>query len=292
MKREQQAKKRDGLWADAVKRFRKNKLAMVGLFMLVVLILCAAFADYIAPYHYDDQRLEETFLSPSLQHPMGTDNLGRDIFSRVIYGTRTSLSIALVTVLTATVVGGILGAVAAFYGGVLDNTIMRFLDVFLAIPSTLLAIAIAAVLGPGIVNTVLAITIGQLPGLARIVRATVLSIKSEEYIRAARSIGAGNMRIIARHILPNAMAPIIVQATLYVASAILSISSLSFIGLGIQPPTPEWGSMLSAGRTYIRDYWFIVTFPGLAIMVTIFAFNLIGDGLRDALDPRLKTNRG
>ena len=292
MKREQQAKKRDGLWADAVKRFRKNKLAMVGLFMLVILILCAAFADYIAPYHYDDQRLEETFLSPSLQHPMGTDNLGRDIFSRVIYGTRTSLSIALVTVLTATVVGGILGAVAAFYGGVLDNTIMRFLDVFLAIPSTLLAIAIAAVLGPGIVNTVLAITIGQLPGLARIVRATVLSIKSEEYIRAARSIGAGNMRIIARHILPNAMAPIIVQATLYVASAILSISSLSFIGLGIQPPTPEWGSMLSAGRTYIRDYWFIVTFPGLAIMVTIFAFNLIGDGLRDALDPRLKTNRG
>ncbi len=281
-------KRKDGLWTDAAKRFRKNKLAMAGLVMLAILILCALFANYIAPFHYDEQNLPAAFESPSLRHLMGTDNLGRDIFSRIIYGTRTSLSIALVAVLVATLAGGLMGAVAAFYGGVLDNVIMRFLDVFLAIPSTLLAIAIAAVLGPGVTNTVLAITIGQLPGLARIVRATVLSIKGEEYIRAARSIGAGNMRIIGLHILPNAMAPIIVQATLYVASAILSISSLSFIGLGIQPPTPEWGSMLSAGRAYIRDYWFIVAFPGLAIMATIFAFNLIGDGLRDALDPRLK----
>lgn len=280
--------RKDGLWGDTFKRFKRNKLAMMGLCMICVLVLCAVLAPVIAPYHYDEQNLQDTFVFPCRKYPLGTDSLGRDILSRVIYGTRTSLSISVVTVIIATIIGGSLGAVAAYYGGPLDNIIMRFLDIFLAIPATLLAIAIAAAMGAGIFNTMIAITIGQLPGLARIVRATVLSIKGEEYIRAARSIGAGDGRILVRHILPNAMAPIIVQATLYVASAILSISSLSFIGLGIQPPTPEWGSMLSAGRTYIRDYWHIVVFPGLAIMLTIFAFNLMGDGLRDALDPRLK----
>lgn len=278
----------DSLWADAFRRFKRNKLAMFGFAMICILILCAIFAPLVAPYHYDYQSLDETFCAPSWKHLFGTDSLGRDIFSRVIYGTRTSLSISAATVLIATIVGGALGAVAAYYGGPLDNTIMRFLDIFLAIPSTLLAIAIAAALGAGIGNTMLAITIGQVPGLARVVRATVLSIKGEEYIRAARSIGSDTWRILVRHVLPNAMAPILVQATLYVASAILSISSLSFIGLGIQPPTPEWGSMLSAGRAYIRDAWYIVLFPGLAIMLTIFAFNLMGDGLRDALDPKMK----
>ncbi len=276
-------------WKDVCWRLWQNKAAMAGLFVLVLLILCAIFADVIAPYGIDDQDLSRRFIRPCKEFPMGTDNFGRDIFSRIIYGTRISLRVGLFATAISAVAGTILGAVSGYYGKTIDNIIMRVVDVMLAIPSILLAISIAAALGPGLRNVMIAISIGSIPSFARMVRASALTVKEQEYIEAARSIGAGDLRIITRHILPNCMAPIIVQATMGVAGAILSTSGLSFIGLGISPPTPEWGAMLSAGRQYIRDAGYIVLFPGLVIMVTILAINLLGDGLRDALDPRLKT---
>ncbi|MCD8220641.1 MAG: ABC transporter permease [Clostridiales bacterium] len=273
---------------ELLSRLLMNKAAVIGLIILLVLIFCAVFADVITPYDYAAQDLKNRFVSPCYAHPFGTDNLGRDILSRVIYGARISLSVGVLSVCLSAVVGIILGAIAGFYGGAPDNLIMRVMDIFLAIPNLLLAISIAATLGNGIPNLIMAIGIGAAPTYARIVRASVLSLKEQEFVEAARAVGASDAQIIASHIIPNCLAPIIVQMTLGVASAILSTASLSFIGLGIAPPTSEWGSMLSAGRQYIRDAWYIVTFPGLAIMVTIFGLNLFGDGLRDALDPKLK----
>lgn len=270
------------------RRLRKNKTAVFGLVIIAILLLTALFAPLIAPYHYDEQNLDEAFISPSTRHVMGTDNFGRDILSRIIYGSRISLMVGFIAVSIGMVIGGTLGAISAYYGGITDNILMRLIDVLLAMPNILLAISISAALGPGLVNAMIAVGIGTVPNYARVTRASVLTVKEREYVEAARCIGAKDGRIILTHIIPNALAPMIVQATLGVASAILSAAALSFIGLGIQPPTPEWGAMLSAGRSYIRDYWYIVTFPGLAIMVTIFALNLFGDGLRDALDPRLK----
>lgn len=270
-------------------RLWQNKAAMAGLLILLVYVFLAIFADHLAPYGFDDQDLSRRFIRPSAKYLFGTDNLGRDIFSRIIYGTRISLRVGLISVAISSSIGTLLGAIAGFYGKAIDNIIMRCVDVMLAIPSILLAISIAAALGPGLSNVMIAISIGSIPSFARIVRASVLTVKEQEFVEAARSIGASDLRIIVRHILPNCLATIIVQATLGVAGAILSTSGLSFIGLGISPPTPEWGSMLSAGRQYIRDHGYIVFFPGLAIMITIFALNLFGDGLRDALDPRLKT---
>lgn len=277
-----------GLWKEVWRRFRKNKAALVGLALLILMIICAIFADQIAPYGYDDQDLSRAFQKPCLEYPFGTDNVGRDILSRVIYGARISLRVGLISVSISVLCGGILGAIAAFYSARLDNIIMRCIDVLLAIPPVLLSISIAAALGPGLMNLMIAVGIGAIPSYARIVRATVLSIKEQEFIEAARSIGASDFRIIAQHILPNALSPIIVQATLGVADAILIAASLSFIGLGIQPPIPEWGGMLSAGRSYFRDYPHVIIFPGLAIMVTILALNIVGDGFRDAVDPRMK----
>ena len=273
---------------EAWKRLRRNKSAMVGLGILLILILVAIFAPVIAPYHYDAQDWQNTNQYPSLAHLLGTDNFGRDILSRLIYGSRVSLQIGLIAVGIGAVIGGFFGAVAAFYGGWVDNVIMRCVDVVLAIPSTLLAISISAALGPGLTNAMVAIGVGSAPVYARIVRASVLTVKEQEFVAAAQCIGASDFRIILHEIIPNALSPIIVQATLGVASAILSAAALSFIGLGIQPPSPEWGAMLSAGRVYIRDFWPIVTFPGVTIMITIFALNLFGDGLRDLIDPRLK----
>lgn len=270
------------------KRFKKNRMAVFGLVVIILLILCALFPSVIAPYGYDDQNLSEQFIAPCLAHPFGTDNFGRDILSRVIYGCRISLLIGLISVSISCVLGVILGCIAGYYGNKVDNLVMRFIDIMLAIPQMLLAMSIVAALGIGTENLILAIAIGSVPGYARIVRGSILSVKGQEYIEAARSIGASDFRIITRHIVPNCLAPIIVQATMSIASAILSTASMSFIGLGIEPPTPEWGSMLSAGRAYLRDHWFVVTFPGVAIMLTVFAFNLFGDGLRDALDPKLK----
>lgn len=270
-------------------RFLRNKAAVVSLLFVMLLVFCALFPSVVAPYAYEKQSLSEAFLSPSMEHYFGTDNYGRDIFSRVIYGARISLGIGLLAVTLSCIVGIVVGALAGFYGSVTDNLLMRVMDVMLAIPSILLMMAIVTALGNGMVNLTIAIAISSIPGYARIVRASVMTEKEKEYIEAARSVGTSDFKIIMRHILPNCMAPIIVQATMSIATAILSIASLSFVGLGISPPTPEWGSMLNDAQSFMRDHWFVVTFPGLMIMLTVFAFNLLGDGLRDALDPKLKT---
>lgn len=272
----------------ALGRFFRNKTAVFGLVVVIVLAACALFPAWIAPYHYDQQNLREQFLPPSSAHLFGTDDFGRDIFSRVVYAGRVSLSVGLISVLCASVVGVLLGCIAGYYGSYADTIIMRFMDILMAVPSILLSIALMAALGNGMENLIFAIGLSSVPQFTRIVRGSVLSLKQRMYVSAALSNGAGDWWIISRHILTNCLAPIIVQTSTSIAGAILSISSLSFIGLGIVPPTPEWGAMLASGRSYLRDYWFVVTFPGLAIMLSVLAFNLLGDGLRDALDPKLK----
>ena len=281
--------KKRGQFKEIRRRFMKNKGALIGLCFIVVLVVCALIPSVIAPFGFDDQDLTQRFRSPSLQHLFGTDEFGRDIFSRVVFGCRISLTLGFVSVTISCGLGIILGCLAGYSGKVIDNVLMRIIDIMLSIPNILLAVSIVAALGTSFFNLMLAIGIGAVPGYARIVRASILSVKEQEFIEAARSNGASDWRIITRHIIPNCMAPIIVQATISIAGAVLSAAGMSFIGLGIMPPTPEWGSMLSSGRSYIRDYWFVVTFPGLAIMLTVFSINLLGDGLRDALDPRLKT---
>lgn len=276
------------LWGDVWKRMRRNRLAVFGLCVLVLIVLLAVFADVISPYGYDVQDPENAFLKPSWEHLFGTDNYGRDLFTRVIRGGRVSLVIGVVACVFSALAGGGLGAIAAYYGGTIENVIMRIMDVMLAIPNTLLAIVIASVLGPGVKNLILAVGISAIPTFGRIVRASILSVKGQEYVEAATLIGCNDWQIIMVHIIPNVLSPLIVQATLNVANTILSAATLSFLGLGVQPPTPEWGQLLSAARTYIRDYPHMVVFPGLAIMLTILSLNLLGDGLRDALDPRLK----
>lgn len=280
--------RKDSYWGEIWRRYKKNKMAVFGLVVLIVFILVAVFAQQLAPYGYDDQNAKTRFIAPSSQFPLGTDNFGRDILSRIIYGAQISLQVGLISVFVSCAIGGVLGVLAAFYGGKLDNIIMRILDVLMAIPGMILAIAIAASLGPGLNNMMIAIGLSHTPGFARVVRASVLSVKEQEYIESARLIGDSDIKIIFKHILPNAMAPMIVQATLNVGRSVISAASLSFLGLGIQPPIPEWGSMLSSARSYLRDYWWMTTFPGLTIMTTVFSLNLVGDGLRDALDPRLK----
>jgi len=260
---------------------------MVGLYFLVFLILVAIFAPIIAPYHYDDQNQDKAFKFPNMDFWFGTDNFGRDILSRMIYGSRVSLQVGLISVGFSALVGCTLGVIAAFYRK-FDNLIMRVVDGFASIPYLLLAIAIAAALGSGINNLMLAVGISTIPAYARVTRAAVLTVKESDYVEAAKSIGTNNFRIIIRHIMPNSLAPIIVQSTLGVGNAILIASCLSFLGLGIQPPSPEWGAMLSGGRIYIRDYWHMTVIPGFALMLVVYALNILGDGLRDALDPRLK----
>ncbi len=275
-------------WAEVWRRLRKNRMAMFGLVVILIIIFTAIFADVVAPYSYRAQNLRRIAETPSKDHLLGTDELGRDILSRIIFGTRVSLQVGFVAVSISVIVGGFLGAMSGYYGGKLDNVIMRMMDILLAIPSILLAIAIVSAFGGGLVNVMIAVGISSIPVYARIVKASVISIKEQEFIEAARAVGAKDLRIIFKHVLPNSMAPIIVQGTIGVANAILSAAGLSFIGLGIQPPTPEWGAMLSGGRMFIRTAPHIATFPGVAIMITIFALNLLGDGMRDALDPRLK----
>lgn len=280
--------KKRSQWAEVWRSLRRNKMAMFGLAVLLIIVFTAIFADQLAPYSYREQNLRNINQPPNSQHILGTDDLGRDMLSRVIHGSRISLQVGLVAVGISIILGGSLGALAGYYGGKLDNAIMRFMDIFLAIPQILLAIAIVSAFGGGLIKVMIAVGISSVPTYARIVRASVITIKEQEFIEAARAIGANDFRIITKHIIPNSMAPIIVQGTLGVAGAILSAAGLSFIGLGITPPTPEWGAMLSSGRNLIRTAPHVATFPGLAIMITIFALNLLGDGLRDALDPRLK----
>jgi len=281
-------KRKQSPWVDVWRRFCRNKAGLAGLAVTVLLVLTAIFADLVAPYSPVAQDLNNTFSRPTLQNVMGTDNFGRDIFSRVIFGTRTSLRIGFIAVGAGLIVGLILGSLAGFYGGTLDNVLMRFIDILISIPSILLAIAIVAALGPGLTNVMIAVGLASIPGYTRITRAAVLTIREREFVEAARAIGSSDFGIITRHILPNCLAPIIVQATLGLSGAILSAAALSFIGLGIQPPTPEWGFMLSDGRRFIREYSHMVTFPGLAIVTVVLAINMVGDGLRDALDPKLK----
>lgn len=269
-------------------RFRRNKLAMAGLIVILLLVLVAIFADYIAPFPYEYQNLRETFQKPSATHPLGTDNLGRCTFSRIVYGTQVSLKVGLISVGISMVAGVILGVVAGFYGSVAETVIMRVIDILMAIPSIILAICIAAALGNSLTNVMIAVGIGQTPAFARIVRVSVMAAKDQEYVEAARSIHASDVRILGEHIIPNCLAPIIVQATQGIANAILNAASLSFIGLGVQAPVPEWGAMLSTARQFLLTHSELVLYPGLAIMVTVLAIALVGDGLRDALDPRLK----
>lgn len=285
------------LWNDAWRRFKKNKMAMVGMFFilaLVVVALATILTDWVTHKsfyldHVVKQNLRQRLEGPSLSHPFGLDEFGRDMFLRMLWAVRYSLFMGTVAIIISCVVGGLLGAFAGYYGKGADNVIMRFMDILLAIPSMLLAIAIVAALGTSITNVLIAIAISYVPTFARTVRASVLTVKDQEFIEAARSIGCSGWRIIIRYVIPNSMAPIIVQVTLGIAGAILSIAGLSFLGLGIQPPTPEWGAMLSNARSYIRDAWHVTVIPGMGIMLTILALNLVGDGLRDALDPRLKS---
>ena len=269
-------------------RFKKNRLALFGMVLILLMILMVVLSPLIAPYGFDEQNYYEIFASPSLQHLCGTDNLGRDVFSRLLYGGRVSLTIGIISVGIGLLCGGLMGALAGYYGGKLDNTLMRIIDILMAIPSVILAISICAALGPGLVNTMIAVGVASIPNYARILRSSILSIKQQEYVEAARAIGASNARIISKHIVPNSLSGLIVQASMGVGRAIISAASMSFIGLGIAPPNPEWGAMLSAGRTYFRDYPHMVLFPGIAIFLAVLSMNLIGDGLRDALDPSLK----
>lgn len=275
---------------EIVYRFMQNRMAVVGLIIFTIILLCAIFADQIASYEGAalQMNIAERLQGPSARHWLGTDEAGRDIFARIIHGARNSLWIGFVATAFSLLVGGALGAIAGFFGKWVDELIMRVMDVMLCLPDMLLAIAIVAAFGGSVVNMILAIGISRIPRFARIVRSSVLTVRDMEYVEAARAIGARNGTIILRHILLNCMGPIIVQITLIFASSILAISSLSFLGLGIKPPAPEWGNMLAAGRNNMRDYGYLVLAPGLAIFLSIFSLNLLGDGLRDALDPRLK----
>ena len=285
-----ETKKSQSQFMDTFKRLCRNKTAVLGLIIVIALALIALLSPVF--YDYDAQIIKTNYSAalqgPSAEHWFGTDEMGRDIFNRVMYGSTTSLSIGLVTVIVALTGGLLLGATAGYYGGKVDMIIMRIMDIFLAVPGTLLAICIVASLGNSIMNLVIAQAVSSIPSFSRVVRGAVITARDAEYVEAARAIGAKDARIIFKDVLPNSLAPIIVQTTLQVASVILSIAGLSFIGLGIPAPRPEWGAMLSASRAYIRDYSYMCLFPGLAIMTTILSLNLLGDGLRDALDPRLR----
>lgn len=281
-------KEKTGQAAETWKRLKKNKIAYLSLYILIFLALVAIFAGSIAPYTFSEQNLANIFQKPSWKHLFGTDQYGRDIFSRVLYGTRISLSVGFIAVGVALAVGGILGSISGFYGKRIDNVIMRCMDILLSIPSVLLALAIVATFGTSAVNLMIATGISTVPSYARLVRAEIMSIKEQEFVEAARAIGTSDIEIIIKHILPNCLAPILVQATFGIATAILTVAGLSFVGLGLQPPISEWGSMLSDARTYIRVYPYMMVSPAVAIALTVFCLNSLGDGLRDALDPKLR----
>lgn len=270
-------------------RFKKNKLALISLAVLSVIVLTAIFANVLIDPELVTTTDSSLRLKPaSSEHWFGTDIYGRDVLARIIYGARVSLTVGVASVFGALIIGGLLGAIAAYFGGHIENIIMRIMDIFMAVPSLVLAIAVVAALGASTVNLVIALIVARVPQFARVVRSAILPIRNQEYVEAATACGTSNCRIILRHILPNVLGPVIVQTTLQMGHCIIQIAGLSFVGLGIQPHTPEWGSMLSEAREYMRRYPFLVVPPGLAIMTTVFCFNRIGDGLRDALDPKLK----
>lgn len=278
------------------RRFKKNRLAMAGMYFLIMLVIISVAtvivdivtSNRIYDVYVTGQNLARRLEGPSLEHWFGIDEFGRDVLFRILWGTRNSLFMGVIAISAAMLTGGALGAIAGFYGGHTDNILMRLMDILLAMPPMLLALTMVADLGTSTVNVVIAVAISYIPTFARVLRASVLTVRDKEYIEAARAVGTGNARIILEFVIPNSLAPIIVQGTLGVAGAILTIASLSFVGLGVQPPLPEWGLMLSNARTYLREAWHITLIPGLAIMLTILSLNLMGDGLRDALDPKLK----
>ena len=275
--------------AEFWRRFRKNKSAVAGLAILVILVGIALFADLIVPYAKCVEQVGADRLpGPSAAHFFGTDEFGRDLFARVVHGSRYSLSIGVATSLMALAAGAVLGASAGYFGGMVDNVICRIIDVFMCVPPILLSLAVVAALGTSVRNLIVAITISCIPGNVRLIRSVVLTVAEQDYVEVARSYGASNARIIFRYVLPNAMGPIIVNTTMAISDMILSAAGLSFIGMGIQPPSPEWGALLSAAQTYIFTSPYLLVFPGLFIILSSLSFNLVGDGLTDALDPKLK----
>lgn len=290
MKVDSTEKKKLSRSAEVWRRYRKSPTAMIGLAIISVIILSAIFADIIVPYDYGiKQVIPDRLQGPSLKHLFGTDDLGRDLFSRVIHGSRSSLVLGILTTAVATLIGGFLGGICAYYGNRVDNIIMRLLDVITSIPSTLLSLSIVAALGPGIRNLVIAITVSRVPTFARVIRSAVLNIVNQEYIEAAKAGGTRNLRIMLRHVYPNEMSPIIVQCTMSISQLLLQAAGLSFLGMGMQPPAPEWGALLNSARDFMRTAPHLMLFPGIAIVLAALAFNLVGDGLRDAFDPRLKS---
>lgn len=273
---------------DFTRRLAKNKMSMAGLFVVAVLFLTAIFAGYLAPYPPDEINTTNILVEPTRQHLLGTDILGRDVLSRIIYGSGVSLSVGFVAVSISTLIGLVLGAVSGYYSGIVDRIIMRFVDIMLCFPSFFLILAVIAFVGPSIWNIMVVIGITSWMGVTRLVRAEFLSIREREYVQAAIAQGASDFRIIFLHILPNAMAPVLVAATLGVASAVLIESGLSFLGIGVQPPDPSWGNMLTEGKDNIEIAWWLSLFPGLAILITVMGYNLLGEGIRDSLDPRLR----
>lgn len=281
-------KKREGQFSLVMKRLMLNKLAMTGLYITLFLFLLAVFSTWLMPYHYDELNMLDRFAKPSLQHLCGTDDMGRDIFSRLLYGARWSLALGFLATMISTVIGMAIGSLVGYFGGIVDTVVMRLVDILQAIPGILLAIAIAACLGSGFANTIIALSIGGIPMTVRLLRGSILGVRKMEYLEAAQTINCSIPRLIVRHILPNSISPIIVSVTMGIGNTILMAASLSYIGLGVQPPTPEWGAMLSAGRTYMVDYPHMVLFPGIAIALVVLSLNMLGDGLRDAMDPKLK----
>lgn len=278
-------------WQRGFYRFRQSKLSLVGLALIVFIFLVAIFGPFFVPYPQDAEgavRVKERFQPPSAAHWFGTDELGRDILTLVVIGSRVSLSVGVIVLIVATTIGIVLGALAGYFGGLVNEVIMRFTDIFLTVPSLILVISIAAALGPSIQNMMLAISLVWWPGYCRLVQAEVSSRKQDLYVQAARASGASHRRIIFRHILPNITSPIIVKVSLDMGFAILTAAALGFVGVGARPPTPEWGAMFSAARSYVPQYWWYPIFPGSALFITVFGFNLLGDGLRDVLDPRAK----
>lgn len=280
--------KRQSEFLVVARRLSQNSSAVIGFVVAAILALMAIFAPLIAPYPYAKQDISHARAAPSAQHIMGTDELGRDVFSRIVWGGRFSLSVGVLAVLLGTAIGMVFGAFAGYFGGVVDDIIMRLMDVLQSIPGILLAISVSVVLGPGLFNTLLALSVGGIPMSCRLLRASILGIRNQEYLEAATSINASTGRIILKHVIPNSFAPLLVSSTMSIGNVIMMGAMLSFIGLGVQPPAPEWGSMIAGGRSLIRSCPWLVTFPGIFIMLTVLALNLFGDGLRDALDPKLK----
>lgn len=284
-----QKSKKQSFLKEIFRRLRKNKTAMIALYIIIFFLLVAIFAGVFAPYEEVIRlNMTESLQEPNATHWFGTDEYGRDIFSRVIYGTRISLFIGIIVSFFSLLTGGIIGAASAYYGGIVDNVIMRIMDMLTSLPSILLSMTVVAALGASMTNLLIALTISNIPVFTRLVRSTVLTVVDMEYVEAARACGTRDARIIRKHILPNGMGPIIVQTTRSISQTILAAAGLSYIGLGVQSPTPEWGSMLTSAREFMRTDPYLMIFPGIALVLTALSFELLGDGLRDALDPRLK----